>query len=135
MLFLSLLFALFQLLYYFLTPLTRIDDISIGIETILIFIYIIAFFYDFFKRSNHEVVYKDAGFWVCIGLLTYLGGTFFFNILANHVINIDHYWFMTFIAETIKNVFFSIAIIIIANQKSKSSTPSKTTTLPYLDIL
>ena len=46
---LSGLFLLFQVLNYFNAPLVRLDSVPIGIETILILIYVLYFFYEFLK--------------------------------------------------------------------------------------
>jgi hypothetical protein len=67
--------------------------------------------------------------------LIYLGGSFFINILANDMEQTekDKYWILTYIAETIKNILFGVAIIIFS-RKSNEKASSKTLSVPYLDL-
>ena len=111
-----------------------LDSISVGIETILIFIYISFFFYESFKSANNEYIFDQPGFWLSLGILIYLGGTFFFNILVNHIdkTQIEKYWFLTYIADTIKNLFFCISIIVYTRKHQKTKLPPKS--VPYLDL-
>lgn len=129
---LSLLFTIFQLYYFFTSNLRVLDAIPIGIETILIFIYIFTFFYSNFIRNTSQNIFQNYCFWISFGILIYLGGSFFFNILANNVRNIENYWYLTYIAETIKNILFTISIFILSNKLypiNKNESP-----LPNLDM-
>lgn len=113
-------FGIFQIVYFLTTSLKRLDTVPIGIETILIFLFIILFFYNFFQNSLTENIYSNYCFWISVGILIYLGGSFFLNILANHVPNIIDYWYLTYIAETFKNILFSLSIFILAKTKFNS---------------
>lgn len=130
---LSILFFIFQILYFFNAPFYKIDTIPIGIETILLFVYILFFFYNYFKEIDNRYIYNEPCFWVAVGILLYLGGSFFFNILANHlsIEEMVNYWYVTYIAEVLKNLLFAIAMIIYARQP-KETTPEKS--IPYLDL-
>jgi hypothetical protein len=126
---LSLLFTIFQLYYFFTSNLKVLDAVPIGIETILIFIYIFTFFYSSFIKNTSQYIFQNYCFWVSFGILIYLGGSFFFNILANNVTNIEKYWYLTYIAETIKNIFFTVSIFILSNKlysinKNESTQPN-----------
>lgn len=112
----------------------RLDSMSVGIESILVFIYITFFFYQSFKSADNEYIFNQPGFWLCLGILIYLGGTFFFNILVNDIdeTQTDKYWFLTFIADTIKNLFFCVSIIVYARNRHKQKPPPKS--VPYLDL-
>ncbi|HVT85373.1 MAG TPA: hypothetical protein VHD35_09215, partial [Chitinophagaceae bacterium] len=72
-------------------------------------------------------------FWFVIGILLYLGGSFFINILANHLSTeeVAKYSSVTNIAEVIKNILFTIAMIMYARQP-KETAPEKS--IPYLDL-
>jgi len=68
-------------------------------------------------------------------MMIYLGGTFFFNLLANYISpsDIDKYWFLTHIADIIKNIFFCVALIVY----SRSNLHEKLfhhSSVPYLDL-
>ena len=69
-----------------------------------------------------------------MGLLLYLGGTFFFNILANQMSldEFDTYWHYTYMAEIAKNILFLIALFKISKFKKKDLIPQ--VPMPYLDI-
>ncbi len=131
---LSIFFTGFLTYYYLSNQLAKLDSISVGIETVLIFIYISFYFYQSFKSVNNEYIFSQPGFWLSLGILIYLGGTFFFNILVNHIdeTQIKKYWFLTFIADTIKNLFFCVSIIVYARNRHKQKLPPKS--VPYLDL-
>ena len=102
-------------------------------ETILLFIFIFLFFYRFLKTAVDSYVYNQPCFWIAVGILIYLGGSFFFNILVNHLTfeQVDKYWFLTYIAETIKNILFAVALVMYLRQPRENS---KKETVPNLDF-
>lgn len=110
----SFLFFVFQVFFAITTSLKRLDSIPVGIETIFIFIYIFYFFYEFSKTVKDIFIYNHFSFWIAVGILIYLGGSFFFYILIN---NLDHsevekFGNMTYIAEIIKNLLFVFALFL-----------------------
>lgn len=111
-----------------------LDTIPVSIETILIFIYIFFFLYDHSKTDSAESIFNSHLFWISVGLLLYLGGTFFFNILVTQMsrAEFDNYWHYTYIAEIIKNLLFLVALFKISNVKKKELIPQ--VRMPYLDI-
>jgi hypothetical protein len=127
-------FLVFLVFYYFNSKLARLDSIPIGIETILTLVYISFFFYESFKTSVDSYIYNHHCFWVSIGILLYLGGSFFFYILINDLPanEVKTFGNLTFIAEIIKNILFSIAVIIY--YKSLRLDASKKS-IPYLDMV
>ena len=115
-------------------PFRRLDTVPIGIETIIIFLLVFMFFYEQFKNVKEKSLHANYFFWIAIGIMIYLGGTFFFNILANHMNKEDLlvYWTFSYFADILKNLFFTIAIItfgryFIAHNKKKID-------VPYLDM-
>ena len=134
----SVLFVAAQILTYptiSITEFAGIDSIPIGIETILIFVYIIFFFYENFRNNYDRFIYDHHCFWLSIGMMIYLGGTFFFNLLGNYIDprDIDKYWYLTHIADIIKNIFFCVGIIVY----SRSNLQEKLfhhSSVPYLDL-
>jgi hypothetical protein len=111
-----------------------LDTIPVSIETILIFIYIFFFLYEHSKTDHSDSIFNHHLFWISVGLLLYLGGTFFFNILATQMsrAEFDNYWHYTYIAEIVKNILFLIALLKISNVKKKELIPQ--VRMPYLDI-
>jgi len=64
----------------------------------------------------------------------YLAGTFFFNIVGNELNKEEKilYWHYSYLADIIKNLLFTISIIIYASKSLKKSEPTKN--LPNLDF-
>jgi hypothetical protein len=110
----SFLFIVFQTFYVTTTPLKRLDSIPIGIETIFIFIYIFFFLFEYSKNIKDSFIYNHYCFWVSVGILIYLGGSFFFNISATHLTKDEAYKFiiLTYIAEILKNFLFAFSLFI-----------------------
>ncbi|HEX5654662.1 MAG TPA: hypothetical protein VFX58_16410, partial [Chitinophagaceae bacterium] len=129
-------FVIFQIIYFLTTEIVRLDSIPVGIETILVFIYIFFFLYEYFKSAKSSFINSHYCFWLSVGILIYLGGSFFFNILANHMLQeqVDDYWYFTYIAETIKNFLFIISISVASRQTIEFAKREKTN-LPYLDMV
>jgi hypothetical protein len=132
---LTILFLLFQVMHYLFINNVRIDSIAIGVESILIFVYIFFFFMDNLNSPKDGFIYTNHTFWISVGLLIYLGGSFFINILANSLSKeeFERYWYLNYIADTVKTLFFATALII-NNKKLDSKIRSKPKTIPYLDL-
>jgi hypothetical protein len=133
-LFLSLIFILFEALYFYMGNFHRIDSVPIGIETILILIYTFYLFYEQFQTLENVYIYNNYWFWLVIGILFYLGSSFFFNILANRYLETaQKWWFLTWIFETIKNVLFVVGITYLS--KKQSDNDKNSASIPYLDMM
>jgi hypothetical protein len=131
----SILFGLYQFFYITSVNFIRLDSISIGIETILVFIYIFYFFYEFSKNTKDVFIYNHYGFWLAVGIMIYLGGSFFFYILINSLTDneIDKFSNMTYVAEIIKNLLFAFSIFIYKKHPvNKPQNHSKN--IPNLDM-
>lgn len=128
----SILFYCFQIIHFFVTDLQRVDSIPIGIETILILVFIFMYFHQYFNENRTNYIYNDPGFLIVVGILIYLGCNFFFTILANQVSK--EYWYLTYIPEIIKNILFGVSIVIYKNKPSDSKA-MKTSNVPFLDMI
>ncbi|HYM95142.1 MAG TPA: hypothetical protein VET23_13455 [Chitinophagaceae bacterium] len=128
---LSIFFFAFQCTYYFIAKQWKLDTIPIGVETILIFIYIFFYFFQYFRTTQNQYVYNEACFWVAVGVMIYLGGNFFFYILGNYINQEEiNFWFVTYIAETLKNILLTVALFIYARKPDENTKKN----LPYLDL-
>lgn len=134
-LFLSFLFIVFQIIYYSTVNFKRLDSVPVGLETIIVFIYIIYFLFEEFKNTKNSSLYDNYLFWICIAIMFYLAGSFFFYILANHMdkTEIANYWYLSFNADIIKNILLAISIIIFGKKFNIKNQGPKT--IPYLDII
>jgi hypothetical protein len=110
------------------------DAIPIGVESILLFIFSFYYFQQLFYNTKDVYLYQDSHFLFVVGILIYLGTSFFFNILANHVSQdfYSQFWHLTYIPEIIKNILFAIAIYKFPDvSKQKNNTSSS---VPFLDM-
>ena len=134
--FCSILFLLFQITYVIAIKSYRLDTIPIAFETILTFTYIVYFFYEFSKNLLGFYIYNHYVFWIATGILLYLGGSFFFYIMINHLNEeqISAFGMLTYVAEILKNIFFSVAIYTLIKYPVEKKNKSETQ-IPFLDIL
>jgi hypothetical protein len=132
----SLLFLLFQITYVLAFKIYRLDTIPIAFETILTFTYIVYFFYEYSKNILGFYIYNHYVFWVATGILLYLGGSFFFYIMFNHLNEqqISAFGMLTYVAEILKNIFFSVAIYTLIKHPVEKKNKSEMQ-IPFLDIV
>ena len=130
----SLLFFAFQIVYLLiLTKAQGLDSIPIGIEAILLFIYIFYFFYESSKNIIDNYIYNHYCFWIAVGIMLYLGASFFFFISFNQLdkAQIKVFGNLTYVAEILKNIFFALAIIVYSKRPMENIKPKS---IPYLDM-
>lgn len=122
---LSPLFVIFLSIYTIKAPFVRIDSIPIGVETILILLYSFYFLYEEMNNTNVLFLYNKYQFWVVIGFMLYLSGCFFMYIFANQLPQemVNEYWFIIDIFLILKNVLFSIAILVFALSRNEKTPP------------
>ncbi|MFD2918268.1 hypothetical protein ACFS6H_01025 [Terrimonas rubra] len=136
----SIFFLLFHTFYSLWVKAGLIDSVSIGICTLLMFAYI--FYYIFLELNRDETkmpgmsLATQPTFWIALGILVYLAGTFFFHLLIDYLPKeqIRQYWFITYIFDIIKNIFFTIAIFVYIRQANKKPQAQKTNE-PFLNFL
>ncbi len=131
----SVAFLVFQVVFYLQGTLGRIDSIPVGIESILLFIYVFFFFYEIIKSPKQLSLGNHHCFWIALGILVYLGGSFFLNILANELADPEwrQYWPVTYIAEIAKNLLFCVAIIVYSpSGQNNRPLPQNSSSIPHL---
>lgn len=123
----SIILALTSLTYYVYTyyyaygilrRTVHLDSVPIAIETISVFLFSFFYFFEQINDTENLFVYNKPSFWGVLGILIYLAGSFFVYISANLISlkQLLQYWIITNIASIIKNLFFVIAIFLMANQ-------------------
>ena len=129
-------FVLLQLVYYLIYPLQKIDSVPIGIETIFILFFTFLYFQEYFKTNLSDNIYQYSHFWLILGIIIFLGFSFFLNILANHISSeqFQKYWHFTYIPEIVKNLMFGLVISGLWVNKSKYSK-MKNMDIPNLDMI
>lgn len=125
-------FTIFLILVYSLFQIKRLDSIPIGIESIVLMTFIIYFFYFQLKNVTNRSIYEFFSFWIVLGVMIYIGFTFFFNILANSLSPefFFKYYYYTYLGDILKNILFSLAIFFA----SKNNLPN-VATIPKLDLI
>lgn len=131
------LFFVFQILYMTMGKVKGLDSFPIGVETILILLYIIYYFYKFSKDSADIYLYNHYVFWIAVGILIYLGGSFFFFILFQNLSKeqVSAFENLTYIAEIIKNILFALAMIIYVRHPFDKTPKNKPESVPFLDMI
>lgn len=134
--YLSIFFFIFQIIYVFDAQLIRLDSVPIGIETILIFSFVFYFFYESSQKLSPNYIYNHYCFWISVGVLIYLGGSFFFYITINLLTpdEVTTFGNLTYVAEIIKNLLFATAIFIYARYPFEK-TKDKNESIPLLDMI
>lgn len=130
----SIIFLAFQFFYVLTVNVKRLDSVPIGIETILLLFYTLYFFYESFKDFNKSHLYKHYAFWIGIGILIYLGGSFFFFILIDQLTKdeINAFGNITYVTEIVKNILFITALYVYSKFSLKEILGKKIS-IPYLD--
>ena len=129
-------FLIFQIFFVTTATFKRLDSIPIGIETILLFVYIFYFFYEFSKQIRDIFIYNHYTFWIAVGIMIYLGGSFFFYILINHLDQneVDKFGNMTYVAEIVKNLLFAFSIFLFKKFSIKN-VQNHSKKIPNLDMI
>jgi hypothetical protein len=121
-------FVLFQVLFALTAKKKHLDSVPVAVETILIFLFVFYFLYQEFTKETQLLV-RNSMFWISIGIFFYLAGSFFFNILANHMSTEElvKYWYYSFLFDIIKNILIAIGLSV-HRQKNRADS------VPYLDM-
>ena len=116
-------FTIFFLIYTLLGKSVKgIDSIPIGVEAIIILGFSFYYLYERMNDTTTLFIYNTYQFWVVLGIVLYLAGSFFIYIFASilSTADINKYWFITNIFSILKNIFFCIAIYIHAKPSKES---------------
>jgi hypothetical protein len=130
---LSIAFVIFQISDFLTAKRGVLDSLAIGVETILIFIYSFLFLYQEFRRLDNRSILINPVFWSVSGIVFYLAGSFFFNILANNFTReeVREYWKYSYLFDDVKNILFVYSIYLFAKQAKKIQIKRSE---PYLDF-
>lgn len=123
-------FIFFLLIYTPNAKFVRIDSIPIGVETILILLFS---FYYLFEQVNSETIeplFNNYRFWILLGMLIYLAGSFFIYIFTSQLPyeQVMVYWRFIDVFLIIKNLFFLTGILVFCLQQSKKKAPQQSRT-------
>jgi len=72
-------------------------------------------------------------FWIVSGIVFYLSGSFFFNILdESSGAQIQNYWFYSYSFDIVKNILFSFALTLFKKEDDNNNSLSED--VPFLDF-
>ena len=128
-------FIIFLIIFNLFTGKARVDSIPIGVESILVFVYIFLFFLQVLNKPQGGFVYLNHCFWISVGLLVYLGGSFFINIYGSSLSKeeFDKFWYLNYIADTFKTILFAVGFLFLARRPDPVN--QKSASVPYLDMI
>lgn len=132
---LTVFFVVFLICFYLIVNIKRLDSFPIGIESIIVLVYTVLYFYNILKTASNESIIEKSSFWFIIGILIYISFTFFFNILANSLDReiINSYFHYSYLGDILKNILFTIGIYFLS--KEAKSVPKKDPDkVPFLDM-
>ena len=134
---LSICFTAFIIPHNIFGKLRGIDSTPIGIETLLILIFSFYYFYEQMQDIENSIfIYNKYSFWLVLGMMLYLSGCFFIYIYTSQLPDnktIAQYWIFTNVFSILKNIFFTIAIIMHAYKPQKKQTLKNS--IPVLNSL
>lgn len=111
-------FYLFAILYFFTSPDESFDSLSASVESILIIAYCIFYLFDQMNKPQMIFIYQEPNFWFVVGFMVYLSGNLFLFIQANslHSEIRANFWKINLFANVTKNILFAIAFFIKKDQ-------------------
>lgn len=127
-------FVIFLVLYFFFaTHKSRIDSIPIGIETLLILSFSFYLLFEMMNTIKDSFINYNYRFWVLIGIMLYLSGSFFIYLYANQLAPGEGHKFGLLLDffYILKNIFFAVAILMVYRQPKPKTPPSS---VPFLDM-
>lgn len=128
------LFAAFIILLFSFESVKGLDSVPIGVESLIIIIFSFYYLYEQMNDVSSQFIYNKYHFWIVVGLMIYLAGSFFIYIFASQVDRetLHQYWFITNIFYIVKNLFFVVGISTLVKEKKISRRPHHTYS-PYLN--
>lgn len=135
-LFISVMFIIFIIIYSATVPIKTIDNVPIGVETILILSFSFYFLYEKMNDPNIVLIYNDYRFWIVLGMIIYLAGSFFIYIFSDQLQRKDFekYLMLPYVFYTMKNILFAVGIFLHARQIPKTNNSPLKKTVPFLDV-
>jgi hypothetical protein len=108
---LFILFILFTILFH---SKYKFDSVQTSIEAILLIGFCIIFLFEQINQPQISFIYSSYTFWIVVGILIYLAITFFLYVFAASLPFevAKEYWIINNLASILKNIMFTIAIII-----------------------
>ena len=106
---------------------SNFDSLTAPIESILIIICSILYFYEQLNSPKVTFIYASKNFWIVAGIMMYLSAGLFLFVAASQITKEDmtRFWPINFSANIIKNVLFAIAFSIPTTTKLTKTLTSE----------
>ena len=91
-----------------------------GTGVLLIISYCLLLFHEWLMDDPMEIIYEKAAFWIALGCLVYVSGSFFFFITVGK--QWEQNWLIHSVFNLLKNILFTMAIV----QAFPRTAPKKT---------
>lgn len=82
-------------------------------------------------------IFEKSSFWFIVGILIYLGATFFFNILGNSMGDelLDSYYHFSYLGDILKNIIFCVGIFLLTKEWELEPKKDNSNNIPNLDMI
>lgn len=102
---------------------SNFDSLTAPIESILIIICSILYFYEQLNSPKITFIYASKNFWIVAGIMMYLSAGLFLFVAASQITKDDmkRFWPINYSANIIKNILFAIAFSISTTKKSTNT--------------
>ena len=91
-----------------------------GTAAMLIISYTFLLFHEWLMDDPMEMIYNKVEFWIALGCLVYLSGSFFFYLTVGK--KWEENWVLHSVCNLVKHLFFSIAIVQAAPRTATKKT-------------
>lgn len=107
-------FVLFCFYFIFLSNLKKFDSLQTSVECIILIVLCIYYFFEQLGNPEVEFIYNSYKFWVVVGILLYLAGSFFVFAFATTFSNTqgNNYWSIIYVSGILRNILFAIAVYL-----------------------
>lgn len=134
MIYISLLFIGFLIYFIATSHFSRIDSIPIGIESLIIISFSFYYLYEQMRNPTNLFIYNNYIFWILIGIVMYLAGSFFIYIYGEQLDTAEwrKYRYLTLVFYNLRGIFFAISILVFIKNRNRYATTPKN--VPFLDL-
>lgn len=126
-------FVLFAIIdFFFINDMHSFDSFTSGIESLIIIILCIYYFFQQIKDSNTLLIYSTFNFWVIISFLIYSSGTFLLYVVTDSLKEDEHFLRLYFVINIAFNVLKNVLLSVAMTMKTNNAQPIESS-LPELD--
>ncbi|MBS1932788.1 MAG: hypothetical protein JST96_02240 [Bacteroidetes bacterium] len=123
--FLSIGFVVYMIIYFIRNDITTFDAIPSSIEDLLLMMYCIMYMYEQIAKPQIGFIYATPNFWVVLAFFVYTSSTLFLFITTSSFSGDekDKYWLINLISNIVSNILLSIAFIVNRKSQKKPDNP------------